>query len=163
MNRFLQKLRPALGISVVLFNVWGCEVREAFAEDFPLSSNQAAVINSAAKQCPTNLSSLQPKMEKALQFIKSASFRNTMLTSLQASIPEAIAQADGLTRQITFLEQEISGKNRSELMQKKWHEKDSLILLNHSNPAGMVVKALIAMQWINTSFPLRQILPTRLF
>ena len=107
MNRFLQKLRPALGISVVLFNVWGCEVREAFAEDSPLSSNQAAVINSAAKQCPTDLSSLQPKMEKALQFIKSASFRNTVLALLQTSIPEAIAQSDGLTRQITFLEQEI--------------------------------------------------------
>lgn len=30
-----------------------------------------------------------------------------MLASLQASIPEAIAQADGLTQQITFLKQEI--------------------------------------------------------
>ena len=48
-------------------------------------------------------------------------------------------------------------------MQKKWHEKDSLILLSHSNPAGMVGKGLIAMQWINTLLPLRQILPTKLF
>lgn len=104
---FLQKLMSAIGVGVFLINVWVWEVREAFAEDSPLSSNQLAVMNTAAKQCPTDLSSLQPKMEKALQFIKSASFRNTMLASLQASIPEAIAQSDGLAQQITFLKQEI--------------------------------------------------------
>lgn len=107
MNMFLQKLMSAIGISVVLINVWGCEVREAFAEGSPLSSNQAALVNSAAKQCPTDLSSLQPTMETAVQFIKSASFRSTLHASLQASIPEAIAQSDGLIRQITFLKQEI--------------------------------------------------------
>ena len=104
---FLQKLMSAIGVGVFLINVWVWEVRGVFAEDSPLSSNQLAVINTAAKQCPTDLSSLQPKMEKALQFIKSASFRNTMLASLQASIPEAIAQSDGLAQQITFLKQEI--------------------------------------------------------
>ncbi|UCH91455.1 MAG: hypothetical protein JSU60_01690, partial [Nitrospirota bacterium] len=103
----LQKLMSAIGVGVILINVWVWEVREAFAEDSPLSSNQLAVMNIAAEQCPTDLSSLQPKMEKALQFIKSASFRNTMLASLQASIPEAIVQSDGLAQQITFLKQEI--------------------------------------------------------
>ena len=75
-------------------------------------NNQAAVITSAAKQCPTDLSSLIPKMKKALQFIKSASFRNAMLVSLQASIPEAIAHADGLSQQIDFLNQEIVRQER---------------------------------------------------
>ena len=104
---FLQKLMSAIGVGVFLINVWVWEVRGVFAEDSPLSSNQLAVMDIAAKQCPNDLSSLQPKMEKALQFIKSASFRNTMLVSLQASIPEAIAQSDGLAQQITFLKQEI--------------------------------------------------------
>ena len=102
-------------------------------------------------------------MKKALQFVKSASFRNAMLASLQASIPEAIAQSDGLTRQITFLKREIVRQEQERARAEKVHEKDSLILLNHSNPAGMVGKGLIAMQWTNTSFPLRQILPTKLF
>jgi hypothetical protein len=57
--------------------------------------------------CPKDLSILQSKMEEALQFVKSSSFRDTLLASLQASIPEAIAQADGLAGQITFLKQEI--------------------------------------------------------
>jgi hypothetical protein len=47
-------------------------------------------------------------------------------------------------------------------MQKKWHEKASLILLNHSNPVVMEKKGRIVMPWINTSFPQRQILPTKL-
>jgi hypothetical protein len=46
-------------------------------------------------------------MEKALQYIRSGSFREAILVSLQASIPEAIEQADGLVRQIAFLKQEI--------------------------------------------------------
>ncbi len=62
--------------------------------------------------CPTDLSSLQPSMEKALQFIKSSAFRNAMLTSLRASIPDAIAKADGLPRQITFLKREILRQER---------------------------------------------------
>jgi hypothetical protein len=62
--------------------------------------------------CPKDLSVLQSKMEEALQFVKSLSFRETLLASLQASIPEAIAQADGLTGQITFLKQEILRQER---------------------------------------------------
>ena len=96
-----------IGLSVVLIYWSVGDSRKAYAEDSSLSKNQPAVLASAASQCPTDLSSLTPKMEKALQFIKSASFRNTMLASLQASIPEAIAQADGLDRQIIFLKREI--------------------------------------------------------
>jgi hypothetical protein len=47
-------------------------------------------------------------MEKALQFIKSSTFKDTMRASLHASIPEALAHADGLARQIAFLQQEIA-------------------------------------------------------
>ena len=106
MSLILQKSLRLIGIS--LFLVYG-NVFDAIvysAEESPATSPSAAVMT-AANQCPTNLSYLQPNMEKALQFVKSASFRNTMLASLQASITEAIAQSDGLTRQITFLKQEI--------------------------------------------------------
>ncbi len=57
--------------------------------------------------CPKDLSTLQSQMEEALQFVTSSSLRETVLVSLQASIPEAIAQADGLAGQIAFLKQEI--------------------------------------------------------
>lgn len=106
MSMVLQKSLRVIGIS--LFLVYG-NVFDAIvysAQESPSTSQSAAVL-SATNQCPTNLSYLQPNMEKALQFVKSASFRNTMLASLQASIPEAIAQSAGLTRQITFLKQEI--------------------------------------------------------
>ena len=101
-----------IGFSVVLLcsNVW--DVGDIFAVDSFLSTDQTAVLASAAAQCPTDLSSLQPKMEQALRFIKSASFRSTMLISLQASIPDAIAQADGLARQITFLKHEMVRQER---------------------------------------------------
>jgi len=57
--------------------------------------------------CPTDLSSLQPQVEAALRYVRFSTFRNTLLSSLQASIPEAIEQADGLSEQIIFLQQEI--------------------------------------------------------
>jgi hypothetical protein len=63
--------------------------------------------SSTRTPCPTDLSHLQLKMEKVLQFVESASFRKTMLASLQASIPAAITQADGLAGQIAFLQEEI--------------------------------------------------------
>jgi hypothetical protein len=67
----------AMGITVVL--VYGSAGDgSAFAEGSSSSNNQAAVITSAAKQCPTD-----------------------------ASIPEALAQADGLAQQIVFLKQEL--------------------------------------------------------
>ena len=107
MNIPLKKLVNAVGVSLVLVSVSVLDVGVSLAQDSP-STNQSALIALAAKHCPTDLTSLQPKMNKALQFIKSASFRNTMLASLEASIPEAISQSDGLAQQITFLKQEIA-------------------------------------------------------
>ncbi len=108
MNMPLNKLVNVFGISAVLMYGSGVDVGVSLAQDSLPSTNQSAEIASAAKQCPTDLSSLQPKMNKALQFIKSASFRKAMLTSLKASIPEAISQSDGLAQQIAFLKQEIA-------------------------------------------------------
>ena len=107
MSMILQKSLCIIGIS--LFLVYGnvFEMIVYSAQESLTSTSQAAVVLSAANQCPSDLFYLQPNMEKALQFVKSASFRNAILASLQASIPEAIAQSDGLTRQITFLKQEI--------------------------------------------------------
>jgi len=51
-------------------------------------------------------------MDKALQFIKSSVFRNTMIDSLYASIPDAIAQSDGLAQHSTFLRHEIVRQER---------------------------------------------------
>jgi hypothetical protein len=87
--------------------------------------------SSTRTPCPTDLSHLQPKMEKVLQFVESASFRKTMLASLQASIPEAIAQADGLAGQIAFLQQEIV---RQELEREHAEEVARESLNDPSNP-----------------------------
>ena len=106
MSTILQKSLRVIGISLFLVSGNVFEMIVYSAQESP-ATNQAAAVLSAPNECPTDLSYLQPNMEKALHFVKSASFRNTMLASLQASIPEAIAQSDGLTRQITFLKQEI--------------------------------------------------------
>ncbi len=106
-----------LGLLLVYGSV--CKVSEIFAGDLSLRKSQTEVLASAGEKCPPNLTSLQPKMEKALQFIKSTSFRNTMLAALQASIPEAIKQADGLARQITFLEGEIVRQERDRVHAEK--------------------------------------------
>jgi len=103
----LQKSLRVIGISLFLVYADVFEMIVLSARESPASTSQSAAVWSVSKECPTDLSYLRPNMEDALQFVKSASFRNAMLTSLQASIPEAIAQSDGLTRQITFLEQEI--------------------------------------------------------
>ena len=106
--RIVQKWMCVIGVNLVLLPGGSWDVGVSLARDSMPSSTQVAAIELAVKQCPTNLASLQPKMNKALQFIKSATFRNTILASLQASIPEAIAQSDGLVEHITFLEQEIA-------------------------------------------------------
>lgn len=106
------KSMSAIGISLLFVYGGGKDVNVSIAQDSPPPPTQSSVIALAAKQCPTDLSSLQPKMEKNVQFIKSASFRKVMLDSLQASIPEAIAQADGLAQQIDFLKQEIIRQER---------------------------------------------------
>jgi len=114
-----QKSITFAGLGLLLVYGSVCQVSEVFAGDLSLQKSQAEVIASAAKECPQDLTSLQPKMEKALQFIKSTSFRNTMLAALQASIPEAINQADGLARQITFLEREIVRQERDKVHAEK--------------------------------------------
>jgi len=106
MNR--QKVSCVLGISLVLVCGGGQGVSETFAGDSSSSTNQAEKLALAAKHCPTDLSSLQPKMKDAVQFIKSSTFRDTMLASLQASIPQAITQTDGLAQHIAWLKQEIA-------------------------------------------------------
>ena len=75
--------------------------------EFPINMQTPAEVSPAMTNCPTDLSALQPNMEEALKFVQSSSFREAMLASLQASIPEAIVQADGLGGQIVFLKQEI--------------------------------------------------------
>lgn len=97
----------------------GVYISDVFAGDLSLRNSQTAIIASAAEVCPQDLSSLKPKIEKELQFIKSASFRSTMLDSLEASIPEAIAQADGLARQINFLKREIIRQERDKAHAEK--------------------------------------------
>ena len=105
MKNIFQQVMSIIGILVVCGSI--SDVSHVFAKGAISSNNQEAAIIAAAKQCPKDLSPLRPKMEKALQFIKSAKFKETMRSSLQASIPQAIIQSDGLTRQIAFLEQEI--------------------------------------------------------
>ncbi|MEX2490443.1 MAG: hypothetical protein WD425_01640 [Nitrospirales bacterium] len=101
-------------IGVSIFLVYGslCHEGDASADVSSSTNNQATVILSAAQHCPTDLSSFQPRMEKALQFIQSSTFRDTMRASLHASIPEALAQADGLARQMVFLRQEIARQDQ---------------------------------------------------
>ncbi len=69
--------------------------------------SEPASQTTTSTQCPVNLASLEPEMKEALRYVTSSSFKETMLASLRASIPEAIEQADGLVNQITFLKQEI--------------------------------------------------------
>jgi len=107
MNMIVQKYMCAMGVSVVLVYGSGYYLSESLAEVSSSSNNRIAVLATAASQCQADLSSIQQKKKKALQYIRSGSFREAMLVSLQASIPEAIEHSDGLARQIAFLKQEI--------------------------------------------------------
>ncbi len=104
----LKKLVNVVGVSLVLVYGSVVDLAVSFAKDSLPVTTQSDVLALAAKQCPTDLSSLQSNMNKALKFIKSSTFRKTMLSSLEASIPEAISQSDGLAQQISFLKQEIA-------------------------------------------------------
>ncbi len=106
MHRIEPNLILAIGFSLFML-LGGVDIPDAMPQENPVSSNQAGVIALAARRCPPDLSFLQPRMENALRYIKSSDFRNTMLESLQASIPKSIVQADGLEQQIVFLKQEI--------------------------------------------------------
>ncbi len=108
MNMPLKKMINAVGVSLIFLHGSVLDMGVSRSQDSLSVTSEAAVLRLAAKQCPTDLTALQPKMNKALQFIKSSTFRNAMLTSLEASIPEAISQSDGLAQQIAFLKQEIA-------------------------------------------------------
>jgi hypothetical protein len=82
------------------------------AQKPPALAQPAAGLSSATMKFPTDLSALASKMEEVLSFVKSPVLREALLASLQASIPEAIAQADGLAEQIAFLNQEIVRQER---------------------------------------------------
>ncbi len=103
-----QKVYCTLGMSLLLVYGEGQGVPHTFAGDSPSSTNRTEMIALAAQHCPTDLSPFQERMEDAVRFIQSSTFRNTILASLQASIPESIAQADGLAQHIAGLKQEIA-------------------------------------------------------
>ena len=100
---------PALKIFIGLWMKGSATVSSMVyaAQESPTITKPAAEFSFTMTDCPTDLSVLQSKMEEALQFVKSSSFREAMLASLQVSIPEAIMQADGVAGQIAFLKQEI--------------------------------------------------------
>ena len=62
--------------------------------------------------CPKDLSYLGTETEKILEAILSQEFKDTIRSSLKASIPEAIRQSDGLKAQIAFLKREIKEQSR---------------------------------------------------
>ena len=68
----------------------------------------------AADHCPENLSHLSEEMDALLKGVHVKEFKRTMRSVLQASIPEAIRQADGIKAHIAFLRKEIQHQVRVE-------------------------------------------------
>ena len=68
----------------------------------------------AADQCPENLSHLGQEMDALLEGVHVKKFKRTMRSVLQASIPQAIEQADGIKAQMAFLRKEIQHQVRVE-------------------------------------------------
>ena len=64
--------------------------------------------------CDENLVHLQEEMEVLLKSVYVNEFRETIRRSLTASIPDAIAQIDGLKKEIESLRQEIQHQVRVE-------------------------------------------------
>ncbi len=64
--------------------------------------------------CPENLSHLSEAMDTLLKGVHVKAFKRTIRSSLQASIPQAIEQADGIKAQIAFLQKEIQHQVRVE-------------------------------------------------
>lgn len=64
--------------------------------------------------CPENLSHLTEEMEALLQGVHVKEFKRSIRSALQASIPQAIEQADGIHAQIVFLRKEIQHQLRVE-------------------------------------------------
>lgn len=70
--------------------------KERASADFPFTPG-----------CPVTLTDLQPQIQEILRNIHSSSFREIMEKALQASIPDAIEQADGLVKPMASLREEI--------------------------------------------------------
>ena len=66
----------------------------------------------ASQPCPIDLSKLRPQMETVLASVSSPDFKEAILASLSASIPEAIQRADGINEQIGYLQSEIAEQER---------------------------------------------------
>lgn len=64
------------------------------------------------QSCPVNLSALHDEIESLLMSVSNQSFKTTIRASLKASIPEAIQRADGINRQLAFLQREIVAQDR---------------------------------------------------
>ena len=94
-----------VGLALVWLPLW--EGGHLAAQDADADRSPVIEADSKGNTCPTDLSFLQPEVEAALQHVRLSSFRTTLLSSLEASIPEAIAQTDGLSEHILFLKQEI--------------------------------------------------------
>ncbi len=84
----------------------GACIECAFAESTP-----AAAVD---ETCPHDLSSFHDEMEHVLKSVRSQPFKKTMRASLVASIPEAIQQSDGITRQLRFIKRRILDQNRAQ-------------------------------------------------
>lgn len=77
------------------------------AHEFPAVAPLSAGASPAVSPCPQDLTALTSTMEEVLAFVTSSSLRDTLLASLQASIPEAIEHAESLAGEIAFLKDEI--------------------------------------------------------
>jgi len=110
-TRWTLFLGMMVGVALIWLPLWngGCLA----AQDGDSDHRPVAEADSQMNACPTDLSSLQPQVDDALLYVRFSSFRNILLSSLQASIPEAIEQADGLSEQITFLQQEIMRQDQA--------------------------------------------------
>lgn len=64
--------------------------------------------------CRENLEHLHDEMEILLKSVYVKKFRETIRHSLQASIPEAVSQIDGLKEEIVYLKKEITHQVRVE-------------------------------------------------
>ncbi|MGB0909738.1 MAG: hypothetical protein ACPGYT_05200, partial [Nitrospirales bacterium] len=73
--------------------------------DFGATVTFAESIQEVARgePCPHDLSGLHEEMEHVLKSVRSEAFKKTMRASLVASIPNAIQQSDGITRQLRFI------------------------------------------------------------
>ena len=77
------------------------------AQQMVTKKEKASAAYPFIQDCPVTLIDLQPQMQEVLRNIHSSSFREIMEKALQASIPDAIEQADGLVKPMASLREEI--------------------------------------------------------